>query len=277
MPTTTPLSSADSAILTRVFRSDRDFIGKREARIKEALALASGAGISAPNRHVVAKLSNGKEAFFLKPGKETARKNPNIHDMTPGVGIENRNQFERAAFDDIWEHLIQIAIINELTFKKTLTLLYRVCYFIDHRQNEEGQLVYQPKEELAACIEKIDYSLNDGFEDKFKKSHGGLLEFLHFIDLLGWNEDVKYHVDNGEPSFPPSRNNVGRINTIISVISVPLMINHFLANIMQNVKSVENINVRLILSTMQQLSKSRGVCVLSGRALAKELSPFLVE
>jgi hypothetical protein len=101
------------------------------------------------------------------------------------------------------------------------------------------------------------------------------MEYLNFIDLLGWNEDVKYHVKNSKPDFQDRAKNAGRVNTIISVISVPLMINDFLSNIIENVNYVEKINVRLILSTMQKLSKSRGICVLPHSTLQKYLNPYL--
>ena len=117
--------------------------------------------------------------------------------------------------------------------------------------------------------------LKEGFKDKFKKDEIGLLEYLHFIDLLGWNEDIKYHIKNSKSDFEDrSKKNVGRTNTIISVISVPLMINEFLSNIIENVNYIEKINVQLILSTMQKLSKSRGICVLVSYRTSKISKPI---
>lgn len=260
-------------IKTKIFRSSEKFILQRAQRIAEAIAF-EGRTIENPKRHLIAVLPNGKESYFLKPGKETQRAIPNIHDMFPNVGRGNKSETEGYTFEIIWEYLIKISIINQLTFKKVLVLLYRLCFLLDHQEIESGKLRYSPSPEILDYIAKIDFALKEGFKDKFKKDEIGLLEYLHFVDLLGWNEDVKYHTKNSKPDFE-DRKTAGRTNTILSVISVPLMINDFLSNIIENVNYIEKINVRLILSTMQKLSKSRGICKLSHTELQKYLDPYL--
>lgn len=262
-------------ITTKIFRSNDEFILKRATRIAEAIAFESGT-LMKPKKHLISNLPNGKKSYFLKPGKETIRANPNIHDMVPNVGSNNKSETDGYTFEIIWEYLIQISIINQLTFKKVLVLLYRVCFLLDHKEIKKGKIRYAPSKEILDYISKLDFALREGFKDKFKKDEIGLLEFLHFIDLLGWNEDVKYHITNFKPDFDDrTKKNAGRTNTILSIISVPLMINDFLSNIIENVNYVEKINVRLILSTMQKLSKSRGIYVLSHTELQKYLNPYL--
>ena len=263
-------------IRTKIFRSTDYYISQREKRIVEAIKFEGGS-IEYPKKLLVSVLPNGKESYFLKPGKETLRKikKVNIHDMFPNVGFAGKSETESFSFDILWEYLIKISIINQITFKKVLVLLYRLCFFVDHYELD-GLIRYKPSIELLDYIFKMDYSLKEGFKDKFKKDEIGLLEYLHFVDLLGWNEDVKYHVKDSKPDFQDrSKKNIGRVNTIISIISVPLMINDFLSNIIENVKTIEKINVKLILSTMQKLSKSRGICVLSHITLQKYLQPYL--
>ena len=263
-------------IKTKIFRSSDYFLLQRKKRITEAIRFEGGT-IEKPKKYLISILPNGKEVYFLKPGKETQRKiaNINIHDMFPNIGINDKSETEGFSFEVIWEYLIKISIINQITFKKVLVLLYRLCFFIDHREIKEV-IRYSPSKELLDYILKIDFSLKEGFRDKFKKDEIGLLEYLNFVDLLGWNEDVKYHVKNSKPDFQDkTKKNTGRVNTILSIISVPLMINDFLSNIIENVNYIEKINVRLILSTMQKLSKSRGICVLSHTALQSYLSPYL--
>ncbi len=265
-------------LITKLFKSSDYFLYQRRKRIEEALNFKGGT-IRYPKKFLISILPNGKEVYFLKPGKETQRKieNVNIHDMFPNVGINDISETASFTFEIVWEYLIKISIINQITFKKVLVLLYRLCYFIDH-QEIDGLIRYEPSRELLDYILKIDFSLKEGFKDKFKKDEIGLLEYLYFVDLLGWNEDVKYHVTDSEPDFQNrAKRNTGRVNTIISIISVPLMINDFLSNIIENVNNIERINVRLILSTMQKLSKSRGICVLSHKALQKYLEPYLTK
>lgn len=264
-----------SIIKTKIFKSSSDFILKRKKRIIEAIKFESGT-IEKPKKCLISILPNGKEVYFLKPGKETERKIPNIHDMFPNVGINNKSETDRFNFEIIWEYLVKISIINQITFKKVLVLLYRLCFFIDHQEDNQGLIRYSPSKELLDYISKIDFAIKEGFKDKFKINEIGLMEYLSFIDLLGWNEDVKYHVVNSKPNFQNvNKKNTGRVNTIKSIISVPLMINDFLSNIIENVNCIEKINVRLILSTMQKLSKSRGICVLSHTQLQIYLNPYL--
>lgn len=267
--------SEDTVIRTHAFKSGPVYIAWREARVAEAIAFAGGS-IQKQRKHLISVLPNEKEAFFLKPGKETLRNKPNIHDMFPCIGRGNDRETDDYTFEIIWEYLIKISIINELTFKKVLILLYRLCYFLDHVKDKDGNIRYAPSAELSDYIGKVGFALNEGFQDKFEKEAMGLWEFLYFIDLLGWNEDVKYHAGVTGPDFSGNRR-TGRPNTIISVISVPLMINEFLANIMKNVKHIAKIDVRLILSVMQKLTQSRGICVLSNVKLQAYLSPYLMD
>lgn len=268
----------ERAIKTTIVKSNPYLLSQRMCRISEALELRGGT-IARPKTHFIAALPKGKTACFVKPGKEAKKlHNPNINDMLPWVGRVDKNDFEGYTFEMIWEYLVQISLINNLLFKKILVLLYRNCYFVDHVKNADGNIRYCPSAAIRDCIAKIDYAVQSEFKDKFKPKNRkkfGLLEFLHFIDLLGWNEDVKYHVQGPVPCWRPNRKSAGRPNTIISVISVPLTINDFLANIMKNIEHIEKINVRLILSAMQQLSKSRGVCVLPHKKLKDYLSPYL--
>ena len=265
----------DKVLLTKIVKGKKPiFTEKRIKRISEAINFESGTIIQ-PCKLIISTLPNNKDIYFLKPGKETIRKNPNIFDMTPCVGFERKNEVAGYTFELIWEYLVKISIINQLTFKKILLVIYRIGFLLDHIEIQPNKIRYKPNNELIDYINKLDFSLKDGFIDKFKKEEIGLLEYLHFIDLLAWNEDVKYNVKNGEPFFEKGKKNTGRINTILSIISVPLMINDFVSNIIENVNYIERINVRLILSTMQKLSKSRGVHTLSQNELIKYLSPYL--
>lgn len=111
--------------------------------------------------------------------------------------------------------------------------------------------------------------------DKFKTKEIGLLEYLHFIDLLGWNEDVKYHIVNGIPDFIRYDKKVGRVNTVLTIISAPIMISNFILDIIQKTKDKGIIDVKLITYTIQTFTKRRGMCVLSNKELLKYLNPYL--
>lgn len=261
-------------IKTKVFRSSKNFIQQRSKRIEEAIAFEGGT-IENPIKHLISALPNGKEAYFFKPGKETLRKKPNVYDMSPNVGANGISETESWAFEKIWEYLIKISIINQITFKKVLVILYRNCFLLDHQEIEEGKLRYLPSIALLEYIDKIEFGLKDGFMDKFKTKEIGLLEYLHFIDLLGWNEDVKYHIVKGKPDFKKYTPKVGRVNTILSIISAPLMISNFILDIIHKTEKKGIIDVKLITSTIQMFAKSRGICVLTNKELLKQLTPYL--
>jgi hypothetical protein len=265
-------------IATKLFRSNKEFIEKRTKLITEAIEFSSGESFSNQHKHIVSILSNNKEAYFLKPGKETLRTIPNIHDMNPNVGSNGVSETESWAFEKIWEYLIKISIIHQTIFKKVLVLLYRLCYLIDHQENSDGKLRYSPSPEMLEYITNIEsFVLKDGFKDKFKSQEIGLIEFLHFVDLLGWNEDVKYHIVDNMPDFSKYKPKVGRVNTIISIISAPILISNFILDIINNTEKKGIINVKLITQIIQKFSKSRGICVLSNKELLNHLEPYLYE
>jgi hypothetical protein len=170
LPTGKQDDSTKEIISTKVFRINNDFLNQRKELINEAIAFETGT-IARQKKTVVATLPNGKEAYFLKPGKETLRKIPNPYDMSPNVGSCNKSDTENWAFEQIWEYLLKISIIQQAAFKKVLVLLYRLCFFIDHQFNEEGKLRYYPSNEIFKYINNLDaFVLKACCQAKFKMS-----------------------------------------------------------------------------------------------------------
>jgi hypothetical protein len=251
--------------------NSKDFIEKRTKLIEEAINFPRGT-FESQIKTVIFKLNNGKEAYFLKPGKETLRKTPNVHDMLPCVA----GDFDKWAFEQIWEYLIKISIIQQASFKKVLVLLYRLCYYIDH-EVVNNKLRYQPPTQILEYINNLEkFVLKDGFQEKFKTAEVELLEFLYFVDLLAWNEDIKYHSNENKADFTEqNKKNVGRVNTILTIISAPILISKFINNIIENTKTNGVIDVKLITTTIQKFTKTRGLCVLSNPQLLEFLQPYL--
>jgi len=59
------------------------------------------------------------------------------------------------------------------------------------------------------------------------------------------------------------------------VISASLMISKFILDVINKTEKKGIIDVKLITSTIQMFSKSRGICVLPNKDLSKELNPYL--
>jgi len=239
---------------------------KRTKQIQEALSWEGGTE-EKPKKHLVTILSNGIEVFFLKPGKEAKRERPNPHDMLPVVGSPDL----RLKFEDIWSYLSRISVADSESFKIVLTLIYRNAYFVDHVEKQGGKIRYEPNQEITKCIEQITKDIGDF-------SPLGLIGLLDFLDILGWNEDVKYHVEDNRPTFSGKYNlKVGRINTLLTCIRVPYQASLFVAHCISKANDKKNIDFSLLYTIMQQFAKSRGTCTPTQQQLLEWLSPYLVE
>lgn len=253
------------------------FLDIKRSLIAEAVGFPKGDGVR--REKTVINRIDGNESAFLKPGKEADRKTPNIYDMYPMVTRHERDVTKKFSFNDIWEYLLKIFLIHKGTFVKTLVLLYRLCFFYEHTL-ESGKWRYSPSVQICGLIHNLDeLVLRDGFADKFKETEQvTLFQFLLFVDLLSWNEDVKYHAPKGEPYFKNfSESKAGRTNTVLSVISAPLLISEFIEDIVFKTRNGGVIDVRLITTVIQKFTRSRGLCVLSAKELKKALEPYLEE
>jgi hypothetical protein len=269
------MTKEQEIIATNLFNRRKNgvnFLAQRAELIEEAIKFPMGT-FENQKKTVVVTFDDNKDAYFLKPGKETVRKTPNIHDMYPNVA----QNFDSWAFEQIWEYLIKISIIQQAAFKKTLVLLYRLCFYVDHNLIDDNRFRYNPSSLIVEYINNLDkFVLRDGFREKFKTSEVSLLEFLYFVDLLAWNEDVKYHSTGNTANFTDTnRRKVGRENTVMSIIGAPVLISKFIDNVIENTKPNGVIDVKLITTTIQKFTKTRGLCVLSVPQLADFLQPYL--
>jgi len=250
---------------TKPLKNYSDFIILRKQLIAKAISFVPGLDLEHQEKTIVADISQDTQAVFFKPGKETARANPNKNDMRPAILKNGADITPQWAFQEMWEYLLKISIIQQDAFKKILVVLYRLAYMMDHADG-----VFAPSAEMIAEINNIDrLVIRPGFIEKFGQEEISLLNFLYFVDLLAWNEDVKYQADGAW-----TNKNKGRVNTILSILSAPLMISKFIQNIIIN-HETGRIDVHLITATIQKFTKSRGLCVLPKRDLLRELSPYL--
>jgi hypothetical protein len=240
---------------------------KREKRISEALTWDSGTQDN-PRKHLITRLSDGTEVYFLKPGKEVFnQKRPNPNDMFPVVGSPDIV----LRFDDVWSYLSKISVVDFDQFKAVLTMVYRIAYFIDHVEDRDGNVRYEPNGELIRLIDAIDIEAGAGFPFR-------LIGLLHFLDLLGWNEDMKYHVEQGRPTFSGAYDvKVGRINTLLTCIRVPYQASLFVTHCISKANDRKNIDFSSLFTIMQQFAKSRGTCTPTQRQLTAWLAPYIIE
>ena len=248
--------------------SKNALLSKRKKRILEALSWSKGT-LENPLRHIVTVLPKDIEVYFLKPGKEADpnRKRTNPHDMTPIVGEAAR----RLKFDEIWADILRISSADFEGFKAFLTLIYRNAYMLDHKEIKPGIIRYEPAESIVKTVEIMEEMSSPGL--KF-----GLMGLLNFLDILGWNEDVKYHVESGRPEFKGKYAlDVGRINTLLTCIRVTYQTAAFIRNCIDAVLSNQGIDYLGVCTVMQQFTTSRGTCTPTKSQLSSWLSPFITE
>ena len=261
------MENCEEVLKTELQRGvSNELLEKRVKRIQEALSFPSGTK-EAPAKIEISVLSNGKEVFFLKPGKEVFRKkNPNLNDMMPIVG-EPDNML---SFDQIFEIILKVSLFDIDSFKKLLVLIYRLAYMLDCEENENERIRYLPSNEMSGCINDLDGKIKTFFPDY------DLWGLLSFLDLLGWNEDDKYHIQDGQTIFGEKHAfNVGRINTLLTCIGVPYMAYEFVEHVLENKDNPQNINHEILMDIVQKLLKSRGICPPTQEEVLKWLGPYV--
>jgi len=264
------LIEGGSAIITGIIKGKamKECTALRLERIAEAISWKPGPSIDEQRKYVVNNLSNGIEVVLLKPGWETiSKKRPNLHDMTPRVG----DVYKDATFMDLWAHLSKMSIIDFDAFRRVLVLIYRNAFLLDHRKTGDS-IRYSPREDVASVIDALDGRL------KPILPAGGLWGFLNFLDILGWNEDVKYHTENNKPTFDGRYEvKVGRPNTLLTCIRVPFQMHRFIKDIVNKTKEPGTIDFQLGYKMMQDFLKTRGTCVPTNINLVDWLAPYIHE
>jgi len=165
----------------------------RLAMIEEALSWPMGKAQDSKKYQPV--WSKGDDRILLgKPGKEAAPdyarckyadghygNNPN--DMLPCREHKGVVTGAPASFRDVFEELQKIGRQDEMTLELLGSLLFRSAHVLDHVETTKGVWRYVPPQEVVNEIARV-----------VPEAYGMPLEaYLHYLDALAWNEDVKYH------------------------------------------------------------------------------------
>ena len=253
-------------MITKVIKGcPKDIIEKRKARIQEALNIQF-ISPEQPTKYIVDKLPDGTEVFFYKPGKEYFRKNSNLNDMSPNVG----ELFSKFSFADIWQLLCKLRnTISFDSYKKLSVILYRVAYLLDFNYID-GKVRFCPSEEIIKEIDSIQKEVNE------KNLNINILAFIHFMDILGWNDEMKTHATNDGLNYVNSKPKMGRINTILSCLSIPILFQDFVEEVLKNKDNKSNIDFSILINVAQTFSRTRGIHPLSNKKLIELLTPYLI-
>ncbi len=181
--------------------------------------------------------------------------------MTPNVD----ELFQKFSFEDIWTLLLKLYFnIPKNEYKKLCCIIYRIAYMLDFKILNETQVRFRPDNDILKVIHQIQTKINSSNIDI------DIYAFLHFIDILCWNEDVKYQ---SYCEFIKIR--TGRINTALSIISIPLIFANFIEKLTEDIKNGNEPDYSSLIKVAQNFARTRGIQPISNVQLVEFLSPYL--
>ena len=193
---------------------------RRWAAILEARSWPRGPSQSQKAFVSVSPPHEGLTVRLGKPGKEAFRKKPNELDMTPTV-FEGPVALDLLpGFDDIFCEFEVIADTNagggaEQALELVACLLFRSTMMLDHLEIEAGanRWRYTPPVEVLEIVERT--------VPRMPLSELPLRTYLHLLDAIAWNEDVKYSRAATTKSQVPR--DTGRPNMLATCVTFILM------------------------------------------------------
>lgn len=214
------MNHADEIELRRVLAVDKTAfsIGKERkvARINEAIGWP--AGTSQTNK-AYQTIWAGKqyEVRLGKPGKEAERlyamcrykdghKGNNPNDMWPCIWDGKRILEKSATFIDVFDELQALMRAEPICLELMACLLFRSAFMVDHVDVGGGRWRYHPPRHIVDIIRTFAPS-----------AFGVPVEaFLHYLDALAWNEDVKYHT----LGYDVTKGGTGRENNLLTCVNI---------------------------------------------------------
>lgn len=183
---------------------------KKKTTIEEAIALPRGTD-TANKIYTTLYKNNEYEIKVGKPGKEfnppknnkkiLEGKNPN--DMTPTI-FKDENIFSApASFGEIFKILNEV-LPNYEALKILGCLLVRNAFLLDHEPDTNGKSIYSPNKDILTRLKTLIPTINHIPPDVF----------LHYLDAIALNEDVKYHTLGYRLN-----DNTGRTNNLLTYAS----------------------------------------------------------
>lgn len=179
---------------------------RREARILEAANWPSGESQDARKYQTIWS-GVGYEVRLGKPGKEVAReKRTNAYDMHPAVATAGRRIDQNASFRDIFASLAHLQESRSHLLVLGC-LLFRSAYMADHFQDGKGMWRYAPPRPAVSYLAAHTSSIYNLPPEVF----------LHYIDAIAWNEDVKYYFRDKAKYF---RRGIGRVTNLTTCVNL---------------------------------------------------------
>lgn len=157
------------------------------------------------NGYIIAVAKPGKEATPEYKGcrhYKTHIKTNNPNDMLPHILKSGKQVDKNWTFEVMFEKIEKLMRSDLFGLELMGMLLFRAAFMLDHKKNKQGNWRYEPPEEVVKILEKRIPTI----------SEIPIRVFLHFLEVLSLNEDIKVHT-LGYEGLPQD---YGRINTLLT-------------------------------------------------------------
>lgn len=194
--------------------SQKKVFPKRIARIKEAKAWATG---TFENRNYYTLWENADYRISLgKPGKEAGSEykgTTNPSDMRPTIFYKGVEIQKPATFKDIVRDLEEVGKAHQYALELLGCLLFRSAFLLDHMKVDSSDVEiyrYYPNVKVVNKISELVPIIYDVPTEVF----------LHYLDAIALNEDVKYDF----LGYDLSKKNVGGRNNMLTYVNLVAVI-----------------------------------------------------
>jgi hypothetical protein len=203
----------------------------RHDLIDEAIGLSKGDGQDTIIYHTMYSIDD-YEIRLGKPGKEVFENNlrrkdgsrgNNGNDMAPTIFCHGTIIEKPGTFEEIFIKFLDY-YGDEQSLQILGSLLFRCAYLLDHKENPQGHWRFYPPIDVIATV------TNTG---KFT-SPEPLMVFLHYLEIIALNEDVKYHTLGYD-----IKTGIGRPNNLLTYA-------HIIALLIQSDGDIKNLAKSLL-------------------------------
>ena len=121
----------------------------------------------------------GKEYYRQHILWRDGHKGNNPNDMCPTIWLDEEEIEFDGSFDHVFNFFQQVSKIHMKALEILGCLMYRNAYLLDH----DAELNYSPSKEAVAYLNQV-IPVYEGIS---------IEAYLHYMEMIAWNEDVKYY------------------------------------------------------------------------------------
>ena len=124
----------------------------------------------------------GKEYYLDTIKWKDGSQGNNPNDMRPTVYVNGVEKEFDGSFDHVFNFFQDVSKVSEDALRILGCLMFRNSLLVDHKKNEKGNYRYNPPQEAIRFI-LSKFPTYDGISTE---------AYLHYLEAIAWNEDVKY-------------------------------------------------------------------------------------